>query len=74
MCFSANFGVAAIIGIVIGCIVVIAIVVGVCAVCVFGLGKHRGSSGNVITPNTGTQSKHAVYPSLRITCQTSVEN
>ena len=54
-------GTAAIIGIVIGSIIFIAIVVGLCAVCIFGLGKHRGSSGNVISPNTGAQSKWNVY-------------
>ena len=57
-CFSDYFGTGAIIGIVIGGIIFIAVCVGLCAVCVCGLGKHRGSSGNVIYPNTGAQSKH----------------
>ena len=37
----------------IGCIIVLAVIVGLIAACIFGCGQSRGRSGNVINPQAG---------------------
>ena len=37
----------------IGCIIVLAIIVGLIAACIFGCGQAKGRSGNVINPQQG---------------------
>ena len=64
-CFSDYLGTAAITGIVIGGIIFIAVVVTLCVVCVCGVGK-RGSSGNIINPHPGAQSKHDQWVQRRM--------
>ena len=67
MYFSANIlSAGAIVGITIGCLILLAIGVGICAAVVFGCGKHRGSSGNVVTPNTGAPGMYPTIDNLMI--------
>ena len=37
----------------IGCIIVLAVIVGLIAACIFGCGQAKGRSGNVINPQAG---------------------
>lgn len=52
-CCPNVLSVGVIVGIVIGCLVGLGFLIAFCVVCICGYGKSHGSSGNVITPNTG---------------------
>ena len=62
MYFSANTPGGAIVGITIGCLTG----VGICAALVFGCGKQRGSSGNVVSPNTGAPGMYPTIDNLKV--------